>query len=97
MLKRIRRVIRNDPSHAIVKPFFRRDDEGGMNRLGRLMWDRTADLPGESIQGSPMSFKISLAWLHRSRWSIVTEPDGWIVSVAWIRVHYCRSYGGIFV
>lgn len=62
-----------------------------MLRLCRLMWRRGVCGNGKgystklSVALVPVPFRVASAW------------DGWAVTVAGVRVHLQRSYGGIHV
>ena len=69
----------------------RRDPVGRLVRLARLVWQR-----GKVGDGEGYSVKLSLALRPRLvEWR--READGWLGTLAGIRVHYRRSYGGIHV
>ena len=59
-------------------------------RLGRVMWER-----GTVGDGDGYSSKLSLALHPRLlRWQ--RDPGrGWCLTLAGVRVHYQRAYGGI--
>lgn len=55
-------------------------------RLFRLMWER-----GTVGDGSGYSAKLAVGLMPK-----VFHRDGGRVTILGLRVHYCRSYGGIF-
>lgn len=60
-------------------------------RLGRLMWER-----GVVGSGKGYSAKLSLA-LVPALFRVSQAWDGWDMTLLGVRLHYKRSYGGIFV
>lgn len=76
-----------------VKWVFRRDTTQGFYRVLRVLWSR-----GNPGDGVGYSAKLSVA-LHPRLWSAPkrdTRMD-WRVTFLGVRLHYCRSYGGLFV
>lgn len=76
-----------------VKRVLRVDEIQRHIRLFRVMWERGE--PGKP--GGGYSAKLSVALtpslLH---WGCDSKTD-WLLTVLGLRLHYCRSYGGIFV
>ncbi len=69
----------------------RYDDCQRMQRLARVVWQR-----GTVGDGAGYSVKLSVG-LRPCLWRFQRELCGLVVTVAGVRVHYVRSYGGINV
>lgn len=67
----------------------RYDDSARMRRLARAVWQR-----GTVGDGQGYSVKLTLG-LRPALLAWRREYGGWIATVAGLRVHYRRSYGGI--
>lgn len=75
-----------------IKWVFYWDTIQGFLRVGRLMWERGT--PGD---GSGYSVKLSFALDPRIFQPLRTDAlSDWRLTVFGLRVHYCRSYGGVF-
>lgn len=76
-----------------MKWIFRRDTIQGFWRIVRIMWERGE--PGQP--GGGYSAKLTLAADPRlfRPWRRDARTD-WRLTLAGLRVHYCRSYGGTF-
>jgi hypothetical protein len=75
--------------HLRFKRVMRCDSRQRMLRLCRWVWQR-----GVVGDGQGYSSKLSLA-LRPAPLSWHKERDGWLLTVAGVRVHYKRSWGGI--
>lgn len=74
-----------------IKRVMRFDEIQRHFRLFRLMWER-----GTVGDGSGYSVKLSVAVEPRlARFGRDATHD-WLVTLFGVRVHYARSYGGIF-
>ena len=74
-----------------LKPVFRYSPSERTYRIARLVWHR-----GTVGDGAGYSNKLSLSlWPRLFRWQ--RGSDGWTVVLFGVRVHYARSYGGVFV
>lgn len=74
-----------------IKKVMRLDTIQRHFRLFRIMWER-----GKVGDGNGYSAKLSVGLEPQiSRWERQAGTD-WLVTVVGVRVHYCRSYGGIF-
>lgn len=72
-----------------VKWVGRYDPSARMVRLGRIMWER-----GTIGDGEGYSAKLSLALRPvLFGWSRTAYPE-WMLTVAGLRIHYQRAYGG---
>jgi hypothetical protein len=80
------------PRHSFrFKRVLRLDHKGRIFRVARLVWQR-----GMVGDGIGYSSKLSLA-LRPRLFERRREYDGWLCTVAGIRVHHLRSWGGIQV
>ncbi len=71
---------------------FRRDGIQGFYRIARMLWTR-----GTVGDGRGYSAKLSLAVDWRLLdWGRDASTD-WRITLLGVRLHYCRSYGGIMV
>lgn len=77
--------------HVAFRTVLRRDPSQRMLRLARVVWRR-----GTVGDGRGYSASLSLA-LRPALFSWRTEYSGWLLTVAGVRLHYQRSYGGIQV
>lgn len=73
-----------------LKPVFTWSSMERCLRLFRITWVR-----GVVGDGNGYSAKLSLA-LEPRLFSYVAAESNWIVTFIGVRVHYARSYGGIF-
>jgi hypothetical protein len=71
------------------KLVFRFDQRSSMLRLFRLLWTK-----GVVGDGHGYSAKLSLA-LWPKFFAITRDWHEWAVTIAGVRVHYLRAYGGI--
>lgn len=72
---------------------FRRDEIQRFFRIARICWERGE--PGKP--GGGYSAKFSIALTPRIfRWIERDATTDWRVTILGIRLHYSRSYGGIF-
>ena len=69
----------------------RLDRTSRMLRLARLLWQRGAIGDGRGYSSS-LSLALRPKVFERRR-----ERDGWLLTLACIRLHYQRSWGGIQV
>jgi hypothetical protein len=77
-----------------VKWVFRCDTIQGFFRLARVMWEHGE--PGKP--GGGYSAKFAVALDPRLFRPIASDADSdWRFTLFGIRLHYCRSYGGLFV
>lgn len=74
-----------------AKWVLRHDPGMRMIRVARVVWTR-----GKVGDGKGYSAKLSLA-VRRRLFEFVRSWDGWDVTLAGIRLHYQRSYGGTHV
>lgn len=78
-------------SNLRIKKVMRLDTIQRHFRLFRIMWER-----GKVGDGNGYSVKLSFALEPRIfRWERQVRTDR-LVTLLWVRVHYARSYGGIF-
>lgn len=73
------------------KRVMRYDPGNRLLRIGRVMWER-----GTVGDGQGYSVKLSLG-LRPTLFRWLREGDGWLLTVAGVRLHYRRSYGGRIV
>jgi hypothetical protein len=73
-----------------LQKVMRYDPAAKLFRVARLIWNR-----GNVGDGQGYSNKLSVALTPRI-FRFKRESFGWIATLAGIRIHYCRSYGGIF-
>lgn len=76
-----------------MKWILRRDEIQRFHRICRVCWERGR--PG--FPGGGYSAKLSVAW----DWRLFRLPKSdagsdWRFTIFGIRLHYCRSYGGVF-
>lgn len=69
----------------------RYDSGARMLRLGRLAWERGTVGDGNGYSAK-LSFGLRIAMLQ---WRF-DGHRGWMINVAGLRIHYQRSYGGIY-
>lgn len=75
------------------KPVLRIDHGGQLLfRICRIMWQQGKGYGGNGSY----SAKLSLA-IGRRPFSFRRDLYEWDVCLLWVRIHYLRSYGGIFV
>jgi hypothetical protein len=77
--------------HFAARTILRYDRRNRLLRLARVVWQR-----GIAGDGTGYSSKLSLA-LRPAAFAWRREWDGWLLTVAGVRLHYQRSYGGIQV
>ena len=76
-----------------VKWIFCRDEIQYLYRIVRIMWERGQ--PGRPGGGYSAKFTVALRPALFSRIERDSRTD-WRVTILGIRLHYCRSYGGVF-
>ena len=72
---------------------FRRDEIQDFLRIIRVCWER--GVPGEPGGGYSAKFSVALD-RHLFRWFAHDGKTDWRLTVFEVRLHYCRSYAGIF-
>ena len=73
-----------------IKTVLRYDPSNRLLRLARLMWQRG------SVGNGGYSAKLSVG-LRPALFAFHRDWDGWRIIVAGIRVHFQKSFGGVFV
>jgi hypothetical protein len=83
-------VIGNDriPYRVFAKLLMRKDSNRRLFRLGRIVWRK-----GNPGTGDGYSASVSLA-VHPIIFAYNRECFGWILTVAGMRMHHKKSYGG---
>lgn len=76
-----------------LRLFWRYDPTMCMVRLGRIVWQNS--VAGELVGQGGYSCKLSLA-LRPALFSFYRDYDGWRLTLAGLRLHFKRSYGGVF-
>jgi len=77
-------------SNFRIKWICRRDKGARMIRIFRIMWET-----GVVGDGKGYSTKLSLA-LSARPFSWQREYNGWFITIAFVRLHLRRAYGGTF-
>lgn len=80
-------------SNLRMRWVFRRDEIQRFFRIARVLWERGE--PGKPGGGYSAKFSVALD-PALVRWPARDASTDWRFTLFGVRLHYCRSYGGVF-